>query len=178
MTQQQKGQTATEYLIILAVVIIIALIAIGVLSGIPSIGGGAQRSTISSYWETSEIGVASMSVGAALKHNITYCDSAAIFCDGNGTITLRNNRANPIIIENVTLIDVSSNHLDFDDTRAVLNAGSTRTFVFHNLSNSGEPGESFSYRLRVNYVDSATGARYMFVGSDNVLVGTIADSLN
>lgn len=34
----KKGQTATEYLIILAVVIIIALIVVGVMGGIPGLG--------------------------------------------------------------------------------------------------------------------------------------------
>ena len=39
----KKSQTATEYLIILAVVIVIALIVVSVMGGIPSIGGGASN---------------------------------------------------------------------------------------------------------------------------------------
>ena len=38
--KSKHAQTATEYLIILAVVIIIALIVVGVLGGIPGIGAG------------------------------------------------------------------------------------------------------------------------------------------
>ena len=41
----RKSQTATEYLIILAVVIVIALIVISVMGGIPSIGGSASSNS-------------------------------------------------------------------------------------------------------------------------------------
>jgi uncharacterized protein (UPF0333 family) len=39
MIRHKKAQTSTEYLIILAVVIVIALIVVGVMGGIPSLGG-------------------------------------------------------------------------------------------------------------------------------------------
>ena len=41
----KKSQTATEYLIILSIVIVIALVVISVLGGIPSIGIGASKNT-------------------------------------------------------------------------------------------------------------------------------------
>jgi len=43
MNKNKKGQGATEYLIILAVVIIITLIVVGVMGGLPGIGGINQR---------------------------------------------------------------------------------------------------------------------------------------
>jgi len=165
----KKGQTATEYLIILAVVIVIALIVVGVLGGIPSIGGGAQQSTIASYWRTSEIGVVSMSVGNG---------STSGAGGGSGTITLRNNRAGTITIQNVTLTDVSTDNLDPTNTSSrVLSAGQTGIFEFINLSNSGVSGESYSYLIEVSYTDASTGASYTFKGDGNNLVGTIADTL-
>lgn len=46
-----KSQTATEYLIILAVVIVISLIVVGVLGGIPSIGGGLKERALVAKWQ-------------------------------------------------------------------------------------------------------------------------------
>ena len=46
-----KGQGATEYLVILAVVLIIALVAIGIVSQTAS-GSGAAEKTSRAYWKT------------------------------------------------------------------------------------------------------------------------------
>jgi len=45
----KKGQGATEYLVILAIVIIIALIVVGVMGGIPGVGSGAKSRASASY---------------------------------------------------------------------------------------------------------------------------------
>lgn len=165
----KRGQTATEYLIILAVVIVIALIVVGVLGGIPSIGGGAKSNTVSSYWRTSQIGVVSMSVAAAT-------DSST--ADANGSISLRNNKAGTITITGITLTDVSSGTADSNTTDVVLAAGQQGTLTFTNLSNSGTSGETFTYTVSINYTDSATGAAYIFDGDGTKLEGTIAQSLS
>lgn len=47
----RKSQTSTEYLIVLAVVIIIALIVVGVMGGIPSIGGSAKERALQAKWK-------------------------------------------------------------------------------------------------------------------------------
>ena len=52
MASNTKSQTATEYLIILAVVIVIAMIVVGVLGGIPSIGVSAQDRALLARWKT------------------------------------------------------------------------------------------------------------------------------
>lgn len=57
-----KSQTATEYLIILAVVIVISLIVIGVLGGIPSIGGGSLKNAKITEIKNRKIGVDSFFV--------------------------------------------------------------------------------------------------------------------
>lgn len=69
-----KAQTATEYLIILALVIVISLIVIGVLGGVPSIGGGALKNTKNSELKTNKIAVDSFFVNQSyaklkLKNN-------------------------------------------------------------------------------------------------------------
>ena len=60
----KRAQTATEYLIILAVVIVIALIVVGVMGGIPGIGSGGQRGVSDAYWSTAEVGLPLVVVSA------------------------------------------------------------------------------------------------------------------
>ena len=51
----RKGQGATEYLIILAIVIIIALIVAGVLGFIPGLGGTASSRTSETFWSARDV---------------------------------------------------------------------------------------------------------------------------
>ena len=52
-----KSQTATEYLIILAVVIVVGLIVVSILGGVPGIGGGAGANTGLAELQSGKIGV-------------------------------------------------------------------------------------------------------------------------
>jgi hypothetical protein len=57
MINIKRAQTATEYLIILAVVIVIALLVVSVLGGIPSIGGGASEQTVRLQLASQDVGI-------------------------------------------------------------------------------------------------------------------------
>jgi amino acid permease len=48
----KKGQGATEYLVLFAVVLIIAMVVIALLGFFPSIGTGAKQSAGESYWKS------------------------------------------------------------------------------------------------------------------------------
>jgi len=48
----QKGQGATEYLVLFAVVLIIAMVVIALLGFFPSVGTGAKQSASESYWKS------------------------------------------------------------------------------------------------------------------------------
>jgi len=50
MLGNKKGQGATEYLVLLAVVLIVALVAISLLGFFPGIAGGTQMTQSRSYW--------------------------------------------------------------------------------------------------------------------------------
>jgi len=71
----KKAQGATEYLIILAIVIIIALIVVGAMGGIPGIGTGAKSRASASFWQTSDIAIPSYAVSAG-------ADTLAVQCGG------------------------------------------------------------------------------------------------
>ncbi len=60
----RKAQTSTEYLIILAVVIVIALVAINTLGGFPSIGANSVKKISELKLQTDTIGIESYSIGA------------------------------------------------------------------------------------------------------------------
>ena len=56
-----RAQTATEYLIILSVVIIIALIVVGILGGIPDIGSSTGAKADLLALQTEQVGVTATS---------------------------------------------------------------------------------------------------------------------
>lgn len=86
----RRSQTATEYLIILAVVIIIGLIVVAILGGIPGIGGGTGSRSAQTQLATAAVGVTS--------HAIT---------NESVVITLRNNQQETIVITNISLDGVT-----------------------------------------------------------------------
>ncbi|MEE9525831.1 MAG: hypothetical protein V3V78_04470 [Candidatus Woesearchaeota archaeon] len=148
-----KAQGATEYMIILAVVIIIALLAIIVMKGIPSIGkAGAERSS-AAFWETADIGFTAYAV-----------DSSGV------TLHLRNNFKNTITI---TKIELSDERLTTSPSLPeTLSAGEERILTSDDVTCNA--GNRYSYEIEVEYTDDETSADYTFTGTGNKLEGTCA----
>lgn len=147
----KKGQTATEYLIILAVVIIIALIVVGVMGGIPGMGGGAKSKTSSAYWSTAEVAIS----------------SATMSPTGASSVTLRNSQTESIIVNTVTI----NNNVSTTVSRT-LTPGQQEAFVFTGLACSA--GSSYSYPVVISYTKG--GSSYSFNGGGQALEGTCASS--
>lgn len=82
----QKGQGATEYLVLFAVVLIIAMVVIALLGFFPSVGTGAKQSASESYWKSSR------------PIQIT---SGFIASNGHFDIMVQNSDSKPIKITNV-----------------------------------------------------------------------------
>ncbi len=61
----KKGQGVTEYLVILGIIVVIALILIGLLGGLPGIGRSSSADASEAYWATTEVGVSDWYVGAS-----------------------------------------------------------------------------------------------------------------
>lgn len=153
----KKAQTATEYLIILAVVIVIALIVVGVLGGIPSIGGGASSNAASSYWRTAQIGV----------------DSAVVYANGTGQLTIRNNQPGTITVTSVGFGGATNT------TSKVIASGGTVTYEVNTQdinTTVGQyaAGDSYEVDVSIIYTDAQTDASYTFSGDGNRYSGTIA----
>ncbi len=146
----RRGQAATEYLIILAVVVIIALIVVGVLGGFQGLSGGITRQQSEAYWSSiAEVGILP-----------NYKISPAI-----AEITIKNNRPFTIRVSNVLI----------DDSGIISPQGITvPPGLTTNINVSGHSciiGEQYAYNMRIIYVDPSTGRQFTFRGQ-NPLVGT------
>src|SRR3989338_4214046 len=85
-----KGQGATEYLVLLAVVLIIALVSIALLGFFPGLASDARITQSNSYWR------GEARPFAILEHSVTT--------DGAATLIVQNNEAQgPLILTNITV---------------------------------------------------------------------------
>jgi LEA14-like dessication related protein len=148
----KRGQGATEYLIILAIVIIIGLIVIGVLRGVPSQGTAAKSRSDTSFWQSSVIGITDHAI-----------DPTGV------TLFIRNNNAFPITLDNIK----------FDTTNVYtsnigLEAGATQKVTSTVITCTS--GNRYSYDVTIAYTNDQTSADYTFTGLGNKLEGTCAGS--
>jgi phage-related minor tail protein len=146
----RRGQAAIEYLIILAVVVIIALIVIGVIGGFPGMTRGISERDSASYWAAADVGITRYFVSG-----------------GTPTISLivvRNNRLFAVNITSITLAGASVN-----STVLPLAPGSSSSMYI--TAPTCTAGQSYSWTAVVNYQDSVYGNAYSFTG-EKPLVGT------
>lgn len=123
----KRGQGTTEYLIILAIVIVIALVVVGVLGGFPSIGTGITQGQSKAYWGSVQ--------------PIALVDWA-IPASGTGSLVLQNNSANTI-----TMVHVNWNGTPTANTSVIAPGGKATVTGSFNCSTAGQPfSRTFSYR--------------------------------
>lgn len=189
--QKRKSQTATEYLIILAVVIVIALIVVGVLGGIPSIGGGSKANAQKLILKNEIVGVDNYYVNetdAKLKiknnnpdstlriNNITIDGNT---CDANGTISLK--------VGESRLIDCNGAFIDYSDDKNVPNIKFSYSDMKSNsiyetkgtgVSNSvsgGTAGGSLTADATISYLDISAEKIYF---EEDMSSYNIGDKIN
>jgi len=132
-----KAQTSTEYLIILAIVIIIALVVVGVMGGIPSLGGQTSSRTGEAYWAQTDIGIISYKIDAAALDDDQF--------------VIKNNKRFTIKIT-----DMQVNSVDITEaTDVTLSPGESTTLTA--AVGSGTAGNSFSYAVSATYDDEDNG---------------------
>lgn len=146
-----RGQAATEYLIILAVVVIIALIVVGVLSGFSRLAGGITEQQSQTYWAGADIGILA-------NYRITTA-GAELTLKNNKPFTLRVTDAQiggkgSLGGENVTLAPSAT-------TNVVVDSGATADCA---------KGSDFSYNVTISYTEPTSGRDFTFMG-DFPLVG-------
>jgi hypothetical protein len=140
----RKGQASTEYLVILAVVIIIALVVVAVLGGFIDIGTGATQQSAKAYWRTADIGIVDWS-----QNTTTF------------TAVVRNNQDYKV---SLTKMNVSGTA---DTTAVTLTPGATAS---KNIAIACTAGSSYSYTVAFTYDNldySITGKT--FTGTQKVV---------
>lgn len=140
-TQVKRGQGTTEYLIILAIVIVIALVVVGVLGGIPSLGAGVSESTSRTYWAgANPLAVTEWQIGTA-----------------TGTLVVKNLTAGTLRIT-----DVNWGGTDTTPTADVnIGAGSTAVLTDTEYSCGVTVGQTFSKTLTFTYnTTNLTGVKF------------------
>ena len=144
MRRNPLGQGASEYLIILAVVLIVALVAIALLGAFPSFGGGARETEVKQYWSSTH-------PFSILDYN-QQADTM--------TISLKNVNADRLTLTNIS-VDNASNA-----TPIVFNGGAIKTISVSGLTACNATSydyfqyDNISIAYSSNYIASKfTGAK-------------------
>jgi hypothetical protein len=162
MFNYKKSQTATEYIIILAIVIIISLIVVSTLGGIPSMGASNKIRVSAAYWQNADIAITSYSMSASENH----------------TLIIQNRLRNAIQIEeiNLSLTGFGEPQTFYSGSAITLGPGQTRrvenTTAFPICSSSGD---AFTSNVKILYVVTEIGSTYPFTGDGNKLEGKCAN---
>lgn len=143
MRKYISGQGASEYLIILAVVLIVALVAIALLGAFPAMGGDARITETRQYWNSQR----PFSI-------LSYAQSGATL-----TLTLRNTDSNLLTITNVTVGNVTGAY----PSGLTFNGGAAKTISLSPFRNcSAGDYDFFEYNVVIRY--NSTYLSNSFIG--------------
>jgi hypothetical protein len=148
----KRAQTATEYLIILAVVIIIALIVVATMGGIPGIGGGVSEQTARAALKTLPVGIT----------DYTFYSFPA-------KLTISNNQLDVIEVSRLKI-----NTRDCNITAFNLAAGASKSIYCSHAT----VDERYVHTFSLEYQNKKTSATYVINSSKNMMVGKQALGLN
>jgi len=142
------GQGATEYLVLLAIVLIIALVAIMLLGYFPGMATDAKITQSNAYWR-----------GDARPFAIT---EVSINSTGHGSFVLQNMEANgPYTI---TLFQVGSYN---NSTNTTFVAGESKTAIIGNMGNN-TAGSIYDLAVNITYT-TPSGALIKQYGTKNIV---------
>jgi len=126
------GQGSTEYLIILAVAILIGIVVVSLLGGFIKIGGGTSEKQVKTYWKSANIGIPSWSIGQS-----------------GATLIIQNNFEFKISVNYINATSASGTSITIAIDQ-VLAPGETYRVV-NNTLNCSPPGSGYSYDIIFNF---------------------------
>ena len=150
----RKSQTATEYLIILGVVIIIAIITVGTLSDVVGLGGGLDE-------QTARLTLAAQTI-AITDYAVTDYDTV---------LTFRNNHKNSVILDEIWINNEQCLFFISDIHR--LNPGQSKDVICQNVYELEET--SVEYPVVINWTDITTDAQFTQSNSDAVIITDVSN---
>lgn len=137
-----KGQTALEYIILLAMVLIILTVAIAPFNKLAFISSSFEERAVNMYWQNADIGIVS--------HTITTT---------NTTLAIQNN-----LLETINVTAIYINNTVINDSAMVLVPGevvlATSTFTFDD--------EFYSFDVIFNYTVVDYDQEYQFFGQSPI----------
>lgn len=140
MAFRMRGQGATEYLVLLAAVLIIALVSLALLGFFPGMAGDAKISQSASYWRSEA------KPFAILDHSLSGGNLTLVIQLKDATGTFR-----------ITNISVgTSTNSSIPAAGKIYNAGETKNVVVYNLPGSDVygPGDTYEFPINITYVSS------------------------
>jgi uncharacterized protein (UPF0333 family) len=141
-----KAQASTEYLVILAVVVVVALVVVSLMGEYLGLSGETSDTKSKTYWARAQVGILDW-----------LMDS-----DGDDTIVIKNNQQYDIYVRNVTIGDTMRG------VNATLTTGAQKTIKTDWVDcDSGSP---YSYAVTFVYDNAEfnlTGKR--FTGTENLV---------
>ncbi|MEM2137580.1 MAG: hypothetical protein QW568_00650 [Candidatus Anstonellaceae archaeon] len=145
----QKGQGATEYLVLLAVVLIIALVSIALLGFFPGLATDARITQSNSYWR------GEARPFAILEHTVGTSGNATLIVqnyDASGTLTVTN-----------LTVGAGSN-----GTSMSFAPGEIRTVSVANVVSSPSAGQVYDLAVTFSY-NTSNGVASKQYGSKNII---------
>ena len=147
-----RAQGATEYLIMLAAILIIALVALALLGFFPGVSSDAKISQAASYWRSEAKPI------AILEHHTTP--------GGLTTLVLLNNDATGTIrIQNISIDGASNDSLGANGFK--MGPGEQKTLTIYGTE-SGTVGTIYDFQVNFSYV-SANGISTTQYGLKNLV---------
>jgi len=151
----RKGQGASEYLILLAVVLVVGMVAVTLLGGFTSMGGDARTKESKQYW------------AAANPFAITESSQqGSMFY-----VTLQNTEPDRLILYNITLSDNTGNITYSPPSGISFKGGQARTLNFTALRTcDATTYDFFEYGIKITYssldiADKAQLGSKLIIGS-------------
>jgi len=134
-----RGQGSSEYLIVLAVVLVVSLVTIVLVGGFPAMGGDARKAESSQYW-----------IGSAKPFSIT--EQTQI----NDTvfITLLNTESTRFVLRNITLTtgNRTFSPLDMPTDGFTMGGGVRKTITISNMTRCNETSyDEYEYDVHITY---------------------------
>lgn len=153
--KSRKGQGATEYIIVLAIVLIVALVVVALLGFFPGFSADTQVSQSSSYWQSTR----PFAITASQQYT-------AGLTGQNVTLVITNNDPKQLVITSVNLTSIPGGYQAWNTTSFTFAPGDTQTVMVFNTTNmlladcNTRSGKYNSYNVSFTYnMDQLTGKK-------------------